>query len=215
MAENLFEAQYDLTKKSKLRNFYDKYKSYIYSFIFFIIIIIGSIIFYIDSKEKNKIMLSETYVQAKVFLEKGDKVNALQNLKKVIFAKDSTYSSLSLFMIINQNLITDYNELSELFDNVLKSNNFSKETKSLLIFKKAIYESNVVDESKMLENLKPLLTTDTLLKPHALLLIGDFYVSKKEYIKAIEFYQKIFSLENLHPDIYNHASSQLAIISNE
>ena len=215
MAENLFEAQYDLTKKSKLRNFYDKYKSYIYSFIFFIIIIIGSIIFYIDSKEKNKIMLSETYVQAKVFLEKGDKVNALQNLKKVIFAKDSTYSSLSLFMIINQNLITDYNELSELFDNVLKSSNFSKETKSLLIFKKAIYESNVVDESKMLENLKPLLTTDTLLKPHALLLIGDFYVSKKEYIKAIEFYQKIFSLENLHPDIYNHASSQLAIISNE
>ena len=215
MAENLFEAQYDLTKKSKLRNFYEKYKSYIYSFIFFIIIIIGSFIFYIDSKEKNKIMLSESYVQAKVFLEKGDKANALQNLKKVIFAKDSTYSSLSLFMIINQNLITDYNELSELFDNVLKSNNFSKETKSLLIFKKAIYESNVVDESKMLENLKPLLTTDTLLKPHALLLIGDFYVSKKEYIKAIEFYQKIFTLENLHPGIYNHASSQLAIISNE
>ena len=39
--------------------------------------------------------------------------------------------------------------------------------------------------------------------------------SKGENIKAIEFYQKIFTMNNLHKDLYNHARSQLTIISNE
>jgi len=215
MAENLFEAQYDLTKKSKLRKFYDKYKTYIYLVLLLIIIFIGSFGFYLDNKEKKKNMLSENYVQAKIYLEKGDKAKALENLKKIIFANDPTYSSLCLFLIINQNLITDYKQISDLFNHVLKNNSFSKEEKNLLIFKKVLYESSNDNELKMLENVRALLTTETLLKPHALLLIGDYYVSKKEYIKAIEFYQEIFTLKNLHPDIYNHANSQLTIISND
>ena len=215
MAENLFEAQYDLTKKSKLRKFYDKYKTYIYLVLLLIIIFIGSFGFYLDNKEKKKNMLSENYVQAKIYLEKGENAKALEKLQKVIFANDPTYSSLCLFLIINQNLITDYKQLSDLFNHVLNNNSFSKEIRNLLIFKKALHESSNDNELKMLENVRELLTTETLLKPHALLLIGDFYVSKKEYIKAIEFYQKIFTLKNLHPDIYNHASSQLAIISND
>ena len=40
-------------------------------------------------------------------------------------------------------------------------------------------------------------------------------MSKEEYIKAIEFYQEIFTINNLDKDLYNHARSQLAIISNE
>ena len=43
----------------------------------------------------------------------------------------------------------------------------------------------------------------------------DYFVSKKEYIKAIEFYQKIFTIKNLHKDLYNHARFQLALIVNE
>ena len=34
MAENLIEAQYDVTKKSKLKKFYEKNKILIFSFIF-------------------------------------------------------------------------------------------------------------------------------------------------------------------------------------
>ena len=46
MAENLFEVQYDVTKKSKLKRFYESNKVFIFSFIFILIIFFGSFSFY-------------------------------------------------------------------------------------------------------------------------------------------------------------------------
>ena len=215
MAENLFEARYDVTKKSKLEKFYESNKIFIFSFIFILVILFGTFSFYLESKEKKKILLSENYLEAKIYLESGNRNKALDILKEVIFANDPTYSTLCFFLIVNQNLITDYKELSVLFDHLLANNKFTIEVRNLLIFKKALLNSNFVNESELLESLRPLLKTETLWKPHALLLLGDYFVSKGEYIKAIEFYQGIFTIKNLHKDFYNHARSQLAIISNE
>ena len=215
MAENLFEAQYDVTKKSKLKRFYESNKIFIFSFIFIVIIFFGSFSFYLENKEKKKVLLSENYLQAKIFLKKGDKNKAINLLKEVIFANDPTYSSLCLFLIMNQNLITDYKELSNLFDHLLENNKFPREVRNLLIYKKALLNSNFVNESELLESIRPLLNTETLWKPHGLLLLGDYFVSKGEHIKAIEFYQKIFTIKNLQKDFYNYARSQLAIIANE
>ena len=215
MAENLFETQYNLTKKPKLQKFYDSYKIAIYSFIFVLVILYGSFGYYLKSKENKKILLSENYLQAKIYLEGEDKNKATNLLKEVIFANDPTYSSLSLFLLMNQNLITDYKETSDLFDHLLKNNKFSKEVRNLLVYKKALLNSNFMDESKLLESVKPLLDTKTLWHPHGLILLGDYFVSKGEYIKAREFYQKIFAIKNLEKDFYYHASSQLAMIVNE
>ena len=215
MTENFIEAQYDVTKKSKLKKFYEKNKIFIFSFIFILIFAFGSFSFYLENKEKKKVLLSENYLQAKIFLENGNKNKAIDILKEVIFANDPTYSTLCLFLIMNQNLIADYRELSVLFDHLLEKNKFSKEERNLLIYKKALLNSNFVDESKMLKSIKPLLNKETFWKPHGLLLLGDYFASKGEYIKAIEFYQKIFTINNLHNDIYNYARSQLSIISNE
>ena len=215
MAENLFEAQYDVTKKSKLKRFYESNKVFIFSFIFIVIIFFGSFNFYLENKEKKRVLLSDNYLQAKIFLERGDKNKAMNLLKEVIFANDPTYSSLCLFLIMNQNLITDYKELSDLFDHLLENNKFSREVRNLLIYKKALLNSNFVNESELLESIRPLLNTETLWKPHGLLLLGDYFVSKGEYIKAKEFYQKIFTIKNLQKDFYYYASSQLALIANE
>ena len=215
MTENLFEAQYDVTKKSKLKKFYEANKIFIFSLIFILVIFYGSFSFYLENKEKKNILLSENYLQAKIYLEGGDKNKAMNLLKEVIFANDPTYSSLCLFLIMNQNLITDYKELSNLFDHLLENNKFSIEVRNLLIYKKALLNSNFVNESELLESIRPLLNTETLWKAHGLLLLGDYFVSKKEYIKAVEFYQKIFTIKNLQKDLYNHAGSQLAMIANE
>ena len=215
MAENLFKVQYDVTKKSELNKFYESNKILIFSFIFILIILFGSFNFYLESKEKKKILLSENYLQAKIYLESGDWNKAISTLKEVIYANDPTYSTLCLFLIMNQNLITDYKELTGLFDHLLTNNKFPKEVKNLLIYKKALFDSDFVDESSFLESIRPLLNTETLWKPHTLLLLGNYFVSKGEYIKAIEFYQEIFTMNNLQQDLYNHARSQLAIISNE
>ena len=122
---------------------------------------------------------------------------------------------LCFFLILNQNLVTDYKELSILFDHLLDNNKFEKEVKNLLIYKKALFNSNFINESKFLEDIKPLLNAETLWKPHALLLIGDYFVSKKEYIKAREFYTQIFSINNLQKDFYDQARSKLVFITND
>ena len=215
MAENLFEAQYDLTKKSKIKKFYESNKIFIFSSILILIIIFGSFIFYLDKQERKKILLSENYIQAKIYLENGNNNEALNTLKKVIFANDSTYSTLSFFLILNQNLISDYKEISALYDHLLENNNFEKELRNLLIYKKSLFSSNSVSETELLETIKPLLNTDTLWKPHALLLLGDYFMSKGENIKSREFYQQILSMNNLHKDLYDQAKSQLVIINHE
>ena len=215
MNENLIEGQYDVTKKSKLTQFYETNKILIFSAVLIVIIAITSISFYLDIKEKKKILQSDRYLAAKVYLENGDKDEVRNILKTIIFANDSTYSTLSLFLILTENLIVDQRELLNLFDHVLENNKFEKEIKNLIIFKKALFQSNFVSESELLESVKPLTNTETVWKPHALLLLGDYFVSKKEYLKAKEFYMKILSLKNLNKEFYNQARSQLVLIAND
>ena len=215
MTNNLIEAQYDITKKSKLKKFYESNKILIYLFIFILIILFGYFSYYLESKEKKKFLLSENYVEAKIYLENGDKVEALNLLKNAIFANDATYSTLSFFMILDQNLIKDYDEVTSLFDHLLANNKFDREIRNLLVYKKALLSSNYVNESELLAELKPLLNKETLWRPHALLLLGDYFVSKKEYVKAKEFYIEILSINNLQRDLYDQAKSQLAFLGND
>ena len=154
MTENLFEAKYDITKKSKLKRFYESNKVLIFSSIFILAILLGSFSFYLENKEKKRIMLSENYVQARIYLENGNKNKAVSILKKVIFANDPTYSTLCFFLILNRNLVTDYNELLVLFDHLMDNNKFEKEIRNLLIYKKALLNSNSINESKFLDDIK-------------------------------------------------------------
>ena len=215
MAENFFKTQYDITTKSRIKKFYESNKILIFSSILILIILIVSSSLYLESKERKKILLSENYIQAKFYLDNGNKYEALNTLKEVIFANDPVYSTLSLFLILNHNLIVDYKEISLLFDHLLENNKFEKELRNLLIYKKALFNSNFVTESELLETIKPLLNTDTLWKAHGLKLLGDYFMSKGENIKAIEFYQQILSINNLHKDLYDQARSQLLAIAHE
>ena len=215
MTNNLIEAQYDITKKSKLKKFYESNKILIYLFVFILITSFGYFSYYLVSKEKKKILLSENYVEAKIYLENENKVEALNLLKNAIFANDATYSTLSFFMILDQNLIKDYDEVTSLFDHLLANNKFDREIRNLLVYKKALLSSNHVTESELLAELKPLLNKETLWRPHALLLLGDYFVSKEEYVKAKEFYIEILSINNLQRDLYDQAKSQLAFFGND
>jgi len=216
MTNNLFETQYDLTKKSKLREFYESNKIWIFSTIFAFIIIIASYSYYKDSKERKKILLSENYIQAKVYLESGNKTKALEILRNITFSNDATYSTLSFFMILNENLIDDRNEISKLFDHLLQNNKFNKEIENLLYYKKALFKSSLVNEEKFLEEVRPLLNSkEDLWKGHGLMLIGDFYFSKKEYKKAKDFYTQILTIKNLQPGLYEQAKMKLINIAND
>ena len=215
MNEDLFSADYNITKKNKLLRFYESNKILIFSGIFVLIIASVSIFFYMSSKENKKILLAENYMQAKIYLEKGEKNKARNILEKIIFSKNSTYSVLSLFLLLEENLIIDKDQLSKLFEEVLKNNKYDDEIENLIVLKRLIFESNFLTEAEILNLANPLIKQETIWKPHALMLLGDYFVFKNQNIKAREFYSKILLIKNLHQGLYQQAQSQLTLIAND
>ena len=215
MNENLFEAQYDVTKKTKLRKFYESNKIIIFSLIFVITISVATLTIISSIKEKKKIIIGEKYITAKIYVKDGQLKKAREILKSIIQEDDETYSILAFYLILNENLVVEKNELINLFDHILENNKINDEQKKLVIFKKGLFQSNFANETELLNTLKPVINSENIWRPHALLLLGDFFASKKQYLKAREFYTQVLSLKNLNNDIYNQAKSQLIYISNE
>ena len=215
MNENLFETQYDVTKKSRFRKLYDANKLLIFSTLFVLIIASISFSFYTVSREKKQILLADNYMVAIFYLQNNERDKGRKILKEIILANNRTYSTLSLFLILDENLVDDQKEISNLFDHLLANNKFEQEVKNLIIFKKTLFLSNFANELEMVENAKQLINTNTLWKPHALLLLGDYFSSKKQYLKAKEFYVQILSLQNLNMELYEQARSQLLLITND
>ena len=112
MNEDIIEAQYDITKKAKIKKFYEKNKSLIYIFIFFTILVIFGTMYYLENKESKRIALSDDYIQAQIYINGGEKNKAKTLLEKIIFKNDPTYSSLSLFLLLNEDLLTDNNKIN-------------------------------------------------------------------------------------------------------
>jgi len=215
MNENLFETQYDVTKKSKFRRLYDANKLLIFSTLFVLIITSISFSFYTVSREKKQILLADNYMVAIFYLQNNERDKGRKILKEIILANNRTYSTLSLFLILDEDLVDDQREISNLFDHLVANNKFEQEVKNLIIFKKTLFLSNFANELEMVENAKQLINTNTLWKPHALLLLGDYFSSKKQYLKAKEFYVQILSLQNLNIELYEQARSQLLVITND
>ena len=212
MNDDIIQKQDSITLKSKIINFYKNNKIIIFIFIIILLILVISTVYLAESNKSKRIALADNYIEAKVYLANNDKEKAKSILEKIIFSNDSTYSTLSLFLYLNENLTTDQEKLVGLFNQVLENNKFEKEVKNLLIFKKALIQSNFVNESKLLETVNPIIKEETIWKPHALLLVGDYYASNKEYLKAKEFYKQVLSIKNLHKNLYLHAQSQLLSI---
>ena len=214
MNENLIEAQYDITKKTKIKKFYEKNKSLIYTFIFFTIFALFGVIYYLENEENKRITLSDDYMRAQIYINEGEKNKAKILLEKIIFKNDPTYSSLSLFLLLNEDLVTDNNKINNFFNHLLKNNKFEKEMKNLIIFKKLLTQFDNLQESELLSISKPIISSDSVWKPHVLLLFGDYFMSKEEYVKASEFYQKILSTKGANQEFYDQAKLKLRKISN-
>jgi len=214
MNEDLLEAQYDITKKTKIKKFYERNKILIYVFIFFTIFAIFGTIYYLENKESKRIALSDDYIQAQIYINKGEKNKAKRLLEKIVYKNDPTYSSLSLFSLLNEDLETDNNKIDNFFDHLLKNNKFEEEIENLIIFKRVLTQFDNLQESELLNISKPIISSDSVWKPHILLLFGDYFMSKREYVKAREFYEKVLSTKGANQEFYDQAKLKLRKISN-
>ena len=104
-------------------------------FVFFSVFLIISFNIY---KQKKNELISEKFVQAKLFLQNKNKNEANIILEEIIFSKNKFYSILALNTIIERNLIEDKIKIIEYFK-FLEQINIEEEQKDLLNFKKGLF----------------------------------------------------------------------------
>ena len=75
----------------------------------------------------------------------------------IINKRDSTYSPLSLYFIIDNNIKTTNEEINEYFDILINDLRLDKEIKNLIIYKKALFNSDFETENNLIAILNPLI----------------------------------------------------------
>ena len=197
------------TRNEKIKNFIINNKKKLISLIIaFIILIISyySYQIYLDKKRED---ISNRYNSAIIEYEAANKSKIIPILKDIIDAKDATYSPLALYFIIDNNLINDKNEINNFFDILIDKTSLDIEIKNLIIYKKALFNADQINEIELLSILNPLLNSDSVWKSHALYLVAEFFYSKGEKQKSKDFFEKIVSTENSNTDILTSAKRRL------
>ena len=196
------------TRNEKIKTFIIKNKrTIVFSLAIFIITIIGFYSYQIF-KEDQKKKISNKYNIATIEYKSSNKSKVITILKEVINDKDETYSPLALYFIIDNNLIEEKNEINNLFDILIEKTNLEKDIKNLIIYKKALFNADTVDEIELLNILNPLINSKSIWKSHALYLIAEFFYDKGELQKSKDFFQKILLMENSNSEILTSAQKR-------
>ena len=171
-------------------------KIFIYSIII-LILLIGISSWFVYESKKEKVKISEDFVRAQVLINNNNENEAKEILKGIVEKKNTVYASLSLFLLIDKNLIEDKNIVISYFDHLIIDNNsYTEEDLDLLRLKKAIYISDTKREQEILELLNPVINSNSVWKAQALKFLGDFYYSTNQFKKAKQYYSVLLQDDN-------------------
>ena len=199
------------TRNEKIRNFFINNKNKIIFGIIILVIIVTAVYSYDKYLTNKKKEISDNYNSIIIEYSENLKDETAKKLIEIIGKKDPTYSPLSLYFIIDNDLVSDKKVVFNLFKTIINDTSLDKEIKNLVIYKKALFYAAEIDdnENDLLDILNPLINSESVWKSHALYLMGEYYYSKNQKQKAREFYEKIISLENTNPDINKEAQKRL------
>ena len=189
------------TRREKIKNFLIKKKKKLIIAISLVLLLLIGYFGYKEIKSKSKIKLANKYNATLIQFTSGKKLSVAKDLENIVNKKDKTYSPLALYFLIDNELVKDQIKINNLFDVLINDTNLDFEIKNLIIYKKALYESNYVEENELINILNPIINKENLWKSHALYLLAEYFFSKGENQKAKEFYNQILVLSNSNPDI--------------
>ena len=187
--------------------FSNNYKKLIVS-LALILLVLFSLFGYQEYKKKEKLKIAEIYNQITLKKITIENTNDIEQLIKIIKEKDPIYSALSLYFIIENNLVNDQGEINNFFDLVIKSQE-EKEIKNLIIYKKAMFNADKISENEILDILNPILKSESVWKSHALLLMADYFEHSNKLIKSKDFLEEIVNSELVNNEIRIEAERRL------
>ena len=197
------------TRNEKIKNFFIQNKKYLISAVVIIVLILVGYFGYDDYKTGKKIKISESYNATIIDFNENNKSQTVDKLIAIVNQEDATYSPLALYFIIDNNLLDDVATINNLFDILINKTPVEKEIKNLIIYKKALFNADEGDESRLLNILNPIINSDSVWKSHALYLMAEFFYDKGEKQKAKEFFNQILTLENANVDLRQEAQKRL------
>ena len=197
------------TREEKIKNFFLKNKNKIITLVSVLILTLFSLFFYKEYKERNREVLANKYNLAIAEYNKGDKSKVTLIMQEIIANKDSTYSPLALYFLIDNKILTSQDEINKHFNQIINEVKLDKEIKNLVIYKKALFNSDFETENNLLEILDPVIKSDSAWKSHSLYLLAEYYLNNNQKQKAKEFYQQILNLKSGNRDIIIEAKKRL------
>ena len=197
------------TRNEKIQNFFIKNKKKLAISLSLIILLILSYFAYGEFDKRNKIKIANKYNNLIINFISGDKLNVESEMITIINSKDKTYSPLALYFLLDNNIINSKEKINSLFDILIKETKVDKEINNLIIYKKALYNSDFETENNLLKILNPIINSESIWKSHGLYLMAEYFLSKNEKQKSKEFFKKILILKNSNPQIKLEAQKKI------
>ena len=197
------------TRNEKVRNFFVNNKNKIISIVVILIIVLIGAYSFDSYKTNKKKEISNKFNSTTLAHSENTKDITVQKLVEIINEQDPTYSPLSLYFIIDNKLISNQGEINTYFDVLIEKTSLDNEIQNLIVYKKALFNADLAEESDLLNILNPLINSESVWKSHALYLMAEYFYSKDQKQKSKEFFNQIISLENSNSDIKLQAQKRL------
>ena len=172
------------TRNEKIKNFFINNKRNLIVGLSIILITIIGYLSLKEIKEQNKIKLANQFNIAVINFKTEDKQKTIDQLTKLINENDSTYSPLALYFLIDNNLIDNKGEINILFDELINETSLDEEIKNLIIYKKALFNSDFLSENDLLQMVNPIINSESIWKSHVLFLVAEYFYSKNQKKKS-------------------------------
>ena len=198
------------TRNEKIKNFFINNKKYLIVIFSSIILIIFAYFLFGEIQDRKIKSLAEKYNNITINFKNSNNTNIKNQLVEIIKEKDSTYSPLALYFIIDNEIQTSNKEINQYFDIIINETKIEKEIKNLIIYKKGLFNSEFETENNLISILNPIIKSESIWKSHALYLIAEYFFDKNQKQKAKEFYNKILSYEKSNENVKFEAQKRLS-----
>ena len=121
------------TRNQKIKDFFVKNKKNLLIISVTIIVLIIGYFSYSEIKRYNKSKLADKYNRIILSYENTNKEKTTNELTHIVDEKDTTYSPLALYFMLDNNLINNQDEINKLFNILIEETNLKKEIQNLII----------------------------------------------------------------------------------